>query len=147
MPADPSSTEKPSCFSRATYQAADWYSRQAVSPKSKMVRVHADSDGWMPSRQASAVACSFAMPLPPGPNDEIDLEKVDIGYTPSGGGAKLTFPQVASASACGAAGGFYYDNPSKPTTINLCPASCTKVQTDSGAKVDIFLGCIKKGPA
>jgi hypothetical protein len=23
-----------------------------------MVRVHADSDGWMPSRQASAVACA-----------------------------------------------------------------------------------------
>jgi Mg-chelatase subunit ChlD len=97
--------------------------------------------------QANAVACSFAMPLPPDPKDEIDLGKVDVDYTPSGGGAKSKFPHVASASACNAAGGFYYDNPSKPTTINLCPASCTKVQTDSGAKVDIFLGCIKKGPA
>lgn len=97
--------------------------------------------------QASAVACSFAMPLPPGPNDEIDLEKVGVDYTPSGGGAKSKLARVASASACGAAGGFYYDNPGKPTTINLCPASCAKVQTDSGAKVDIFLGCIKKGPA
>ena len=97
--------------------------------------------------QANAVACSFAMPLPPNPKDEIDLEKVDVNYTPSGGGMKTKFPQVAGASACGAAGGFYYDNPSKPTTINLCPASCTKVQADTGAKVDIFLGCIKKGPA
>ena len=97
--------------------------------------------------QANAVACSFAMPLPPSPKDEIDLEKVDVNYTPSGGGAKAKFPQVESVASCGAAGGFYYDNPTKPTTINLCPASCTKVQTDSGAKVDIFLGCIKKGPA
>lgn len=97
--------------------------------------------------QANAVSCSFAMPLPPNPKDEIDLEKVDVNYTPSNGGAKAKFPQVASASACGPAGGFYYDNPTKPTTINLCPSSCAKVQIDNGAKVDIFLGCIKKGPA
>ncbi len=97
--------------------------------------------------QANAVGCSFAMPLPPNPNDEIDLQKVDVNYTPSGGGVKSKFPQVSGALACNAAGGFYYDNPSKPTTINLCPSSCAKVQTDSGAKIDIFLGCIKKGPA
>lgn len=97
--------------------------------------------------QANSLACSFAMPLPPNPNDEIDLQKVDVNYTPSGGGVKSKFPQVSGASACNAAGGFYYDNPIKPTTINLCPSSCAKVQTDSGAKIDIFLGCIKKGPA
>jgi Mg-chelatase subunit ChlD len=97
--------------------------------------------------QANAVSCSFAMPLPPNPKDEIDLEKVDVNYTSSNGGVKMKFGQVAGAFACGAAGGFYYDNPTKPTTISLCPASCTKVQSDNGAKVDIFLGCIKKGPA
>jgi hypothetical protein len=96
--------------------------------------------------QANAVACSFAMPLPPNPKDEIDLAQVDVSYTPSGGGLKTKFPEVASAAACTAAGGWYYDNPSKPMTINLCPASCTKVQIDTGAKVDIFLGCIKKSP-
>jgi hypothetical protein len=58
MPPEPSSTEKPARFSRSTYQAADWYSRQAVSPKSKMVRVQADSSGWMLSMQASAVSCA-----------------------------------------------------------------------------------------
>ena len=94
--------------------------------------------------QANAVACSFAMPIPPNPKDEIDLAQVDVNYTPSGGGLKTKFPEVNSAAACTAAGGWYYDKPSKPTTINLCPASCTKVQLDTGAKVDIFLGCIKK---
>ena len=97
--------------------------------------------------QANAVACSFAMPKPENPNDEIDLEQVDVNYTPSNGGIKSKFPQVASAASCTAAGGWYYDVPGKPTTINLCPASCTKVQIDNGAKVDIFLGCIKKGPS
>jgi hypothetical protein len=96
--------------------------------------------------QANAVACSFAMPVPPNPKDEIDLAQVDVSYTPSAGGVKTKFPEVASAAACTAAGGWYYDKPAKPTTINLCPSSCTKVQIDSGAKVDIFLGCIKKSP-
>ena len=97
--------------------------------------------------QSNSLACSFAMPAPENPNDVIDLEQVAVNYTPSKGGMKTKFPQVASASACTAAGGWYYDVPAKPTTINLCPASCTKVQIDSGAKVDIFLGCIKKGPS
>jgi len=96
--------------------------------------------------QANAVACSFAMPVPPNPKDEIDLAQVDVNYTPSNGGLKTKFPEVNSAAACTVAGGWYYDNPSKPTTINLCPASCTKVQIDTSAKVDIFLGCIKKSP-
>jgi len=96
--------------------------------------------------RANAVACSFAMPSPPDPDDAIDIHQVDVGSTPSGGGDSTKFPQVASAAACKAAGGWYYDKPAKPTTITLCPASCAGVQTDSGARVDIVLGCIKKGP-
>ena len=97
--------------------------------------------------QSNSLACSLAMPAPENPDDVIDLEQVAVNYTPSKGGMKTKFPQVASAAACTAAGGWYHDAPAKPTTINLCPASCTKVQIDSGAKVDIFLGCIKKGPS
>ena len=97
--------------------------------------------------RANAVACSFAMPLPPKPNDVIDLEQVDVHATPSGGGVKSKLPQVASASSCPAAGGWSYDVPAKPTTITLCPASCTSLQIDRGARIDIFLGCIKKGPS
>ena len=102
--------------------------------------------GVLEQIRANAVACSYAMPSPPDPGDAIDLQQVDVGATPSGGGARKKFPQVTSAAACPPGGGWYYDKPGQPTTINLCPASCTQVQSDSGARVDIFLGCIKKGP-
>lgn len=97
--------------------------------------------------RANAVACSFAMPSPPHPEDAIDLQQVDVSITPSGDGQRSHFPHVASAAACNLAGGWYYDKPAKPTKIHLCPTSCAEVQTDRGAKVDILLGCIKKGPS
>ena len=42
MPADPSSTSKPSARSRFTYHSAERYSRQAVSAKSQIVAHQAD---------------------------------------------------------------------------------------------------------
>jgi von Willebrand factor type A domain len=96
--------------------------------------------------QAASVSCSFTMPVPPDPKDMIDLNQVFVNYTPGNGGMKQTFDQVANSALCGAAGGWYYDNPTMPTTINLCPATCTQVQADNMAKVEIFLGCIKIAP-
>jgi hypothetical protein len=95
--------------------------------------------------RTNAVACAFAMPSPPDPDDAIDLQQVDVDVTPLGG-VKTTFPQVAGAAACTSAGGWFYDPPTKPATINLCPTSCAQVRSDRGTRVDIFLGCIRKGP-
>ena len=53
------------------------------------------------------------------------------------------FPQVMNVGQCGPNGGWYYDNPTTPTMINLCPASCQKAQSDPGSKIEIVLGCIK----
>lgn len=89
--------------------------------------------------QGGAVACSFAMPAPP-PGQTIDPSKVNVEYAPSGGG-RVDVAEVSSAAACGPKGGFYYDNPASPTSINLCPATCTEVRGDAGAKVNIVLGC------
>ena len=50
--------------------------------------------------------------------------------------------KVANAGACGAGDGWHYDNNANPTTIILCPATCTKVTNDAKAKIDIVLGCL-----
>ncbi|MEO7330185.1 MAG: vWA domain-containing protein [Minicystis sp.] len=92
--------------------------------------------------QAGAVACSFAMPKAPDPQDIVDPTQVDVQLTPPAG-PKVTFPQVASPAACGPAGGWYYDNADMPTMITLCPASCLQAQQTQGAKIEIVLGCIK----
>jgi hypothetical protein len=70
----------------------------------------------------------------------IDPTLVNVSYTP-GGGAAETLGQVGGASSCGASGGWYYDDPAHPATINLCPSTCTMVQSDPGAKMSIVLGC------
>jgi hypothetical protein len=90
--------------------------------------------------QKSAVACVFAMPEGE-PQHPVDAKKVNIVYTPSSGGAAVTFGQVGSKDECGPAGGWFYDDPLDPAIIELCPATCDLVQADEGAKIQILLGC------
>jgi len=89
--------------------------------------------------QQSSVGCSYAMPKP-DQGQTVDPTLVNVTYTP-GGGAAQTLDQVPDAAACGASGGWYYDDPSKPATIDLCPSTCQTVQADTGAKMQILLGC------
>jgi hypothetical protein len=72
MPAEPSSTMKPSSRKRFTYHSAERYSRQAVSPKSKMVAVQAERSVRMASTCASACLCAAetVMINSPGPRLE-----------------------------------------------------------------------------
>jgi hypothetical protein len=87
-----------------------------------------------------AVACEFALPVPPG-GTNLNLNKVNFQYTP-GGGQTGTLPNTPDLGTCDPAkGGWYYDDPLQPSKILLCPASCSTLQADPGAKVDILLGC------
>lgn len=90
--------------------------------------------------QQSAVGCTYAMPQPT--TGVVDPNKVVIEYTPGGGGPPQTLTKVADATQCGPTGGWYYDNNANPTTISLCPATCTVVQGDANAKIDVLLGCL-----
>jgi hypothetical protein len=86
-----------------------------------------------------AIACTYQMPTSDA--GAIDSEKVSIEYTPGGQTTPQKLTNVGTASQCGP-GGWYYDKPTDPTTITLCPDTCTAVQADSGAKIQILLGCL-----
>lgn len=89
--------------------------------------------------QQKQVSCT--LPMPQGtPDKPVDPKLVNVDYTP-GGGVSGILGQVASAAACGPNGGWYYDNPAAPAKITLCPATCSTVQADAVAKIDIILGC------
>ena len=95
--------------------------------------------------QGSQVACTFQMPTMGSMGEVIDPSLVNVNYTPGGGGAAVEFGQVANLAACTAqAGGWFYDNPAKPTTLTLCPTTCASVQADQKAKIEILLGCATK---
>ena len=83
--------------------------------------------------------CEFAIPPPPD-GMTFDRNRVNVDYTPGGGGALVRYPRVDGPAAC-TTGGWYYDDPLAPTQILLCPAACAVVESDPAARVDIALGC------
>ena len=92
--------------------------------------------------QSSSIGCEYS--IPPSPQGGmIDLTKVNVQYTPGGGAAK-TEKNVANKAACAGGDGWYYDDPAKPTKIELCPGTCATVQADASAKIDVVLGCDTK---
>jgi hypothetical protein len=89
--------------------------------------------------QQKQVSCDLAMPQPSAGNT-IDPMLVNVDYSPDGGAPAL-LGQVADAAGCGASGGWYYNDPVTPTQITLCPSTCSTIQADPSAKIDIILGC------
>ena len=89
--------------------------------------------------QQSAVGCSFQMPASDA--GIIDPDKVTVQYTPGGTPPPQDLTRVNDLAAC-VPNGWYYDNNTAPTIINLCPDTCTTVQADPNAKVEVLLGCL-----
>jgi hypothetical protein len=108
--------------------------------------------------QQSKLACEFALPDPP-PGEKFDKEKVNVAFTNTAG--KQDIYNVPTLGDCAAASnkGWYYDDPTKPTKILVCPGTCTDIGGGAGdggvvvsngpaPRVDISLGCAtKRGPA
>lgn len=84
--------------------------------------------------EGAGIECEFPMPEPP-PGKELDPATITIEFTPTSG-PKLGFEQVGSAAQC-KPNAFYIEN----DEIKLCPDTCTTVQADQNAKVDIFALC------
>jgi hypothetical protein len=85
--------------------------------------------------QQSALGCQFNMPKTDA--GIVDPSKLAVQFTPSGASPQ-TLPNAGSKAGCNG-DGFYYDNNQTPTTITLCPATCTKAGT--GGTVNITVPC------
>ncbi|MDI1479298.1 vWA domain-containing protein [Polyangium sp. y55x31] len=87
-----------------------------------------------------ALGCDFE--IPPAPNgQEIVPDEVNFTYTPKGVGTPKILPRADDLADCNDQPGWYYDKNVGPTKIILCPASCTTVQADNTAKVNVLFGC------
>jgi hypothetical protein len=90
--------------------------------------------------RGQAVPCDFKVPTETS-SGKVDPQNVNVRYTPKAG------PTVAilqtfdgQATTCDpATGGWYYDNPSAPTLLKMCPASCATLT--QGGRVAVELGC------
>jgi hypothetical protein len=92
--------------------------------------------------QASKLACSFTIPPPPM-GKTLDPNKVNVSFASMGAAptAATHIPRVADHAACGPMGGWYYDNPMMPAQVNLCEASCNKVNSSPNGQVSLLFGC------
>ena len=83
-----------------------------------------------------AVSCELNVPKPD--QGELDLSLVNVVYTPSGG-REPVLVKKDDRKPCESSNGWRYidDN----TKIQLCGAVCEGVRSDSGARVDVVLGC------
>lgn len=89
-------------------------------------------------REGAALPCEYAIPEPE--KGVLDYDKVNVLFTPHGGSASA-IGQVPSSAACGSERGWYYDHPTSPTKIHLCPATCSEFNLGQGGKVEVQLGC------
>lgn len=98
------------------------------------------------SVRTGVIGCEYNLPIPPASDGILDLESVEVRFTPGKNDPETIITKVASASACGeTSGGYYYDDPTHPTRVVLCPASCAAVQGASAeAEVNLHFGCITR---
>jgi hypothetical protein len=90
--------------------------------------------------RGTALGCTYKIPLPTSGTP--DYSSVNVEYTPGGGGSPQLIPQVPNKAACPSSGNaWYYDNPSAPTQIILCDATCSTITADATGEVDVLTGC------
>lgn len=83
-----------------------------------------------------AVSCQYLVPQ----DGKSDPSKVNVLFTPDGSTDGEVILGVADATKCQGGKGWYYDNPSSPTQIVLCPAACDMVKNVKG-KIEVVFGC------
>jgi hypothetical protein len=90
--------------------------------------------------QGAALACEYSIPPPPDGMD-FDPNRVNVEFQ-NGMGGTLEIGRVDNPAACaGVSDGWYYDDPTAPTRIVLCPQTCTTIQGFASASVSIKFGC------
>ena len=90
--------------------------------------------------QGSVLACDFAIPTP-ADGGMADPTRVNVQYTTMTGATPVSFTQVATAADCGITQSWYYDDPTAPSRIHLCPGVCDTVRANPTAGISIAIGC------
>jgi hypothetical protein len=78
--------------------------------------------------------------------ETFDPDKVNVVFTPTSVVKETIFGLDAAAECAEPLGGWFYDSPTAPTKVVACPQSCTKIQADQNAKIDVSFGCKRERP-
>ena len=88
------------------------------------------------------LACNLGVPQAASS----DPTKVGVQETPMGGAAKQLV-HVTDVSKCSSVkDGWYYDSPTAPKEIILCPDACAEANATAGTKIQAVVGCAVPPP-
>lgn len=93
-------------------------------------------------RGDASIPCQLKIPEPTG-GKELDYGLVNVAYQDSSCALSTIYnvPNIANCDA--ASGGWYYDDPAAPSSVNLCSASCDRVSAPGG-RLAFTVGCETK---
>jgi len=90
-------------------------------------------------RGDAEIPCSLEIPKAPE-GESIDLGAVNLLAGSLGIDCSSPIYHVEAAQDCGAEGGWYYDHPDSPKSVELCPTSCESVSRP-GSRLRFSIGC------
>jgi uncharacterized protein YegL len=96
------------------------------------------------SIQGQALKCQLDVPKSDVSGKEIDPNFINVAWStgPAGMQTSTDLGYVSGMDKCGAnENDWYFDNPTAPTQIILCPAACTAITADKTATVAISADC------
>ncbi len=81
----------------------------------------------MLSISSTTLQCKFDLPAPPM-GMSLDINMVAVTYTPSATGVEAQVPKLQGLSDCdiNKGNGWFFDSPTNPTKILVCPGTCSK---------------------
>jgi hypothetical protein len=94
-------------------------------------------------RQVVPLPCTYDVGnLTPPAGEQLDYGKVNVVYTDMG--TETTLGNVSEEAACPTdQPAWYYDNPTTPSNIVLCPTACDLVTSSSAeSSVQVVVGCV-----
>lgn len=87
---------------------------------------------------AETLPCAYDIPDPPE-GEIFDPGRVNVAYTPGGGGGVEYIPFVESSDRCSGEGWYYEGDP--PERVLLCPTTCSRIESDATGRIDLAFGC------
>jgi hypothetical protein len=90
-------------------------------------------------REVQRLPCAWDIPAPPS-GESLDPSRVNVALAPPGQ-SPIPVAKVADEAACGASDGWFYDDPSGPTSVVACPTTCERIEAASDIRVNLLFGC------
>ena len=88
----------------------------------------------------SPLPCEFMIPDPPD-GERLEPGKVNVRFATVDGDQRTVGAVSDQASCDRDLGGWFYDDPTAPTSIGLCPAACTSINKVGVTEVEVLFGC------